>query len=167
MLEVGADPGEFGLRIRERAFGLLQCARSGSELVLERSDIVGQLPFLGFEREQRRGFLAKLELEPADRLTFPADLGGLAGGFRLHLLDVHFEPAHGHGEFGAQLILVGLNFRPRQRGQRFQPTHGETHRARVHQWDDADDEQPRDQKPDPDVHDRFDHHPSSIISAVL
>ena len=141
-------------------FGLLQRARSRRELALERSDIVGQLLFLGLEREQRRGFFAELELEPADRLAFPADLGGLAGGLRLHLLDVHFEPAHGHGEFGAQLILVGLNFRHRQRGQRFQPTHGETHRAGMHQRDDADDEQARDQKPDPDIHDRFDHHPS-------
>ncbi len=41
---------------------------------------------------------------------------------RLHLLDGHFEPAHGHGEFGAQLIFIGLNLRHRQRGQSFQPT---------------------------------------------
>jgi hypothetical protein len=118
------------------------------------------LLFLGFEREHLRGLFPELEFEPADRLAFPADLGGLAGGPCLHLLDVHFEPAHGHCEFGAQLILVRLDLRPRKGRQRFQATHGETDGACVHQRDDADHEQPRDQKPDPDVHDRFDHDPS-------
>src|SRR6185437_6460248 len=109
---------------------------------------------------------AELELEPADRIALPTDLGSLAGGLRLHLLDVHLEPAHGHGEFGAQLILVSLDFRPRNRGQRFQATHGQAHRARMHQRDDADDEQPRDQEPDPDIHDRFDHDSSWTTSAI-
>ena len=73
------------------------------------------------------------------------------------MLDAHLEPARGHGEFSAQLILVGLNFRHRKRGKGFQPPHGETHGARMDQWNDADDEQARDKDPDPDKHDRFDH----------
>jgi inorganic pyrophosphatase/exopolyphosphatase len=30
----------------------------------------------------------------------------------------------------------------------------------MHQWDHADHEQARDQEPDPDIHERFDHHAS-------
>ena len=82
-------PQELGLRLQRR------------ELALEWGDIVGGSIFLGFEREQRRGLFAELELESADCLAFPAYLGGLAGGLGLHPLDLQFEPAHQHGEFGA------------------------------------------------------------------
>ncbi len=41
------------------------------ELALEWEDIVGSI-FLGFEREQRRGLFAELELKSADYLAFPA-----------------------------------------------------------------------------------------------
>jgi hypothetical protein len=135
-----------------------QYAGSGGELVLERADLVRQLSFLTSSACSAVVF-AELELA-GHRIALCDRSRQPAGGLRLHLLDVHLEPAHGHGEFGAQLILVSLDFRPRNRGQRFQATHGQAHRARMHQRDDADDEQPRDQEPDPDIHDRFDHEPS-------
>ena len=56
---------------------------------------------------------------------FLAELGELARGLGLHLLDAHFEPARRHREFGAQLILVGLDFRHRERRRGFQAAHGE------------------------------------------
>jgi hypothetical protein len=82
-------PQERGLRSQRR------------ELAVERRDIVGGSIFLGFEREQRRGLFAELELESADCLAFPAYLSGLAGGLGFQPLDIQFEPAHQHGEFGA------------------------------------------------------------------
>ena len=145
------------MRRTARAFRLLERAGFGGEFGLRDLQVVGELLFLGFERKQRGGLFAELELEAADGLALPAEICELVGGLRLHLLDVHFEPAHGHGEFGAQLILIGLDLRDRHRGQGFQPTHGEAHRTRVHQWNNADNEQARDQKPDPDKHDLFDH----------
>ena len=140
--------------VRSASSSALVFAASSASNALE---ILGELLFLGLERKQRRGLFAELELEAADRVALLADLRELVRGLRLHLLDAHFEPARGHGEFGAQLILVGLNFRHRERGERFQPPHGEAHGARMDQRNDADDEQARDKKPDPDKHDRFDH----------
>jgi hypothetical protein len=37
-----------------------------------------------------------------------AELGELAGGLVLELLDAHLQPPRRHGKFSAQLILVGL-----------------------------------------------------------
>ena len=51
-------PQERGLRSQRR------------ELAVERRDIVGGSIFLGFEREQRRGLFAELELESADASLF-------------------------------------------------------------------------------------------------
>ena len=76
---------------------------------------------------------------------------------RLHLLDAHFQPPRRHGEFGAQLILVGANFGDRQRRRRFQPPHGQPDGAIMDQGDEQQSEQRRDKKPDPEKHDRFDH----------
>ncbi len=157
VVEVGGDLDELGPRARERALRFLERDRLGGELGLRGLQVVGELLFLGFERKQRGGLLAELEFEAADRFAFPAEFCELVRRFRLHLLDAHLEAAHGHGEFGAQLILVGLNFRDRQRGESFEAAHGEAYRARVHQWNNADNEQARDQKPDPDIHDLFDH----------
>ena len=111
------DLGELGLRRRQRALRSLQRAALGRELVLGSASSSLSCFSLALEREQRRGLLAELELEPADGLALLADLGELARGLGLHLLDAHFEPARRHGEFGAQLILVGLDFRHRQRRQ--------------------------------------------------
>ena len=75
----------------------------------------------------------------------------------LQLLDAHFQPPRRHREFGAQLILVGLDFRHRQRRRGFEPAHGQAHRAAMHERHDDKSEQARDQKAEPEKHDRFDH----------
>src|SRR6202022_1058564 len=116
-----------------------------------------KLPFLRFEREQRRRLLPEVELEAADRVAFLADFGKLTGRFCLELLDAHFEPARGHREFGAQPVLVGLNFGERKRTERLQAPRGQTNRARMHEGKDTKDEQTRDKKSDRYVHDRFEH----------
>src|SRR5262249_26129146 len=157
VVEVGGDLDELAPRARERALRFLERASFGGEFGLRGLQVVGELLFLGFEGKQRGGLLAELELEAADSFAFPAEVCELVRSLRLHLLDAHLEATHGHGEFGAQLILVGLNLRGRSRGESFQPAHGEAYRARVHQWNNADNEQARDQKPDPDIHDLFDH----------
>ena len=120
-------------------------------------EVFGELLFLGFQREQFGGLLSELELQAADRLALLADLCKLGGGLGFHLLDAHFEPARRHREFGAELVLVGLDLGHRHRRHRFEPPHGEPHRAGMHDRDDADNEHARDQKPDRDIHDRFDH----------
>src|SRR6516165_9384397 len=135
---------------RKRALGLLKRARFGGEF--------------GLHSLQRGSLFADLKLEAADG---PAEFCELVRSPRLHLVEVDFEAAYGHGEFGAQLILIGLNLRHRQRGQSFQPTYGEAYRARVHQRNNADNEQARDQKPDPDIHNLFDHDASRTPSALI
>ena len=79
-----------------------------------------------------------------------AELGELARGLGLHLLDAHFEPPRRHGEFGAQLILVGLDFRHRQRRRRLEAPHGQPHGAVMHERDDEQaDEQAANRNPIP------------------
>ena len=107
--------------------------------------------------KMRRGLLAELDLEPVDDVVLLAELRELAGALVLQLLDAHFEPPRRHGELGAQLILVGLDFRHRQRCRGFEPAHGQAHRAPVHERHDDESEQARGQKAEPEEHDRFDH----------
>ena len=102
-------------------------------------------------------FSPELDLEPVDGVALLAELGELAGGLGLELLDAHFEAPRRHGEFGAQLILVGLDFRHRQRGRGFEPAHGQPHRAAMDEGNDDEPDQGRDEKADPEIHDRFDH----------
>ena len=75
----------------------------------------------------------------------------------LSCLDAHFEPPRRHGEFGAQLILVGLDFRHRQRGRGFETAHGQPHRAAMDEGNDDEPDQGCDEKSDPEKHDRFNH----------
>ena len=75
----------------------------------------------------------------------------------LELLDAHFEPPRRHREFGAQLILVGLDFRHRQRRRGFEPAHGQPHGAAMDERNDDEPDQGCDEKADPEIHDRFDH----------
>ena len=75
----------------------------------------------------------------------------------LELFDAHFEPARRHREFGAELILVGLDFRHRQRRRGFEPAHGQAHGAAMNERDDDEPDQGCDEKADPEIHDRFNH----------
>ena len=127
------------------------------ELVLGGAQLVAQILVPRFQREDRRRLLAEFFLELVDGVGLLAEFGELAGRPRLHLLDAHLEPARRHGEFGAQLILVGANFGDRQRCRRFKAAHGQAYRPIVHKGDEKQSEQRRDQKPDPEKHDRFNH----------
>ncbi|MEI9803278.1 MAG: hypothetical protein WDN48_00975 [Pseudolabrys sp.] len=75
------------------------------------------------------GLFAELDLEPVDGVALLAQLGKLAGALGAEILDADFEPPRRHRELGAQLILVGLNLGHRQRCRRFEPAHGQAHRA--------------------------------------
>ena len=75
----------------------------------------------------------------------------------LELLDAHLEAPRRHREFRAQQILVGLDLRHRLRDGVFQPPNGQPHRAAVDERDDGHPNEGCKQKPDPEIHDRFDH----------
>src|SRR6185503_15515331 len=74
-----------------------------------------------------------------------------------HLLDAHFEAARRHGEFGAQLILVGADFSDRQWRGRFEAAHRQAHGAIVYEGNEEQSKQCRNEEADPEIHDRFDH----------
>ena len=149
--------GEFGFLVGERALGLAQRVGLDLELVLGRAQLILDAAVARFEREDGRGLLAQLDLEPVDDVVLLAEFGELAGALVLELIDAHFEPPRRHGEFGAQLILVGLDFRHRERRRGFEPAHGQAHRAAMHERHDDKSEQARGQKAEPEKHDRFDH----------
>ena len=108
-VNIRRELSNFCLGIGQRALRLLMsfclCRKLGAEAL----QLLGQLPFLRLERKHRRGFFAKLQLEPPDRIAFFADLGELTRGLRLQLLDAHFQSPRRHGKLGAQLVLLGLN----------------------------------------------------------
>ena len=122
----------------------------GVQLILERL-------LARFEREDRGGLFAELDLEAVDGVGLLAELGELARGLALHLLDRKLEPPRRHGELGAKLVLVGLDLRHRQRRRGFEPPHGQPHRAIVHKRNQHEPEQARDQKANAKEHDRLDH----------
>jgi hypothetical protein len=136
---------------------LRQSAALGGGFRFQALELAGEVAFLCFERQQTCSLLAQVQLEPPNGVALLADFRELARTLGLQLLDAHFEPPGGHREFGPQLILLGLNFGHRERRERFQPSCGETLGACMHEGNDPNDEQARDQKSDPDVHDRFDH----------
>ena len=111
----------------------------------------------GFEREDRRGLVAELLLELIDGVGLLAKLGELRRGLGFHLLDAHFEASGRHREFGAQLILVGADLGDRQRRRRFEPPHRQAHGAVVHQRNEQQAKQRRNEESDAEIHDRFDH----------
>ena len=157
LVEIGGELGEFGLLVGEHALGFAQRADLDRVLGLGRLQLILERLLARFEREDRRGLLAELDLEAVDGVGLLAELGELARGLGLHLLDRKLEPARRHGEFGAQLVLVGLDLRHRQRRRRLQPPHGQPHRAVVDERNQHEPEQARDQKTDAKEHDRLDH----------
>ncbi len=157
LVEGAADLGELGLGLGESVLHVGERAHLAREFLLHGGEFLGQLPVAGLEREHRHVLFAELHLEAADGVALLADLGELARGLRLHLLHAQLEAARGHREFGAQLVLVGLDLGHGHGGERLEAAHGQAHGARMHQRNHADDEQARDQEPDPDIHDRFDH----------
>ena len=157
LVERADELGEFGFLVGQRALGLVHDAGLGGDFVLGGAQLIAQRLVARFQRENGGGLFAQLHLEPVDGVALLAELGELAGGLGLELLDAHFEAPRRHGEFGAQLVLVGLDFRHRQRRRGFETAHGQAHRAAMDEGNDDEPEQGRDQKSDPEIHDRFDH----------
>ena len=139
------------------ALGLAQRADLDLEFLLGGAQLLAQRLVARFEREDGRGLLAELLLELIDGVGLLAEFGQLRRRLGLHLLDAHFEAPGRHGEFGAQLILVGADFGDRQRRRRFEALHGQPHGAVMNQRDEQQAKQRRNQEPDPEIHDRFDH----------
>src|SRR5262249_30671750 len=117
--------------------------------------------------ENGRGLFSEFHLQTIDRVALLAEFGKLARASGLELLDAHFQPTRRHGELGAQLILVGLNFGHRQRRRRLEPTQRQSHGARMHEWNDNDPDQSRGKKANAEKHDRLNHGPYVSISAAL
>ena len=157
LVEFAHQLGKLGLLVGQRALGIMHGAGLDREFLFGRAQLVAQRLVARFQRKNGGGLFAELDLEPVDGVALLAEFGKLAGGFGLELLDAHFQPPRRHREFGAQLILVGLDFRHRQRRGGFEPPHGQPHRAAVHQRNDDETDQGRDQEPDPEIHDRFNH----------
>jgi hypothetical protein len=155
--ERGARLGELGFLVGKIALGLAQIVGLDLQLVLGCAQLVLDALVARFQRENGRGLLAELDLEPVDDVVLLAEFRELAGRLGLELVDAHFEPPRRHREFGTQLILVGLDFRHRERGRGLQPPHGEAHRAGMHERHDDKSKQARGQKAEPEEHDRFDH----------
>ncbi len=148
---------QFGFLVGEMALGFAQRARFDLEFILGGAELIAQRLVARFERKNGRGLFAELFLELVDGVGLLAELGQLRRGLGLHLLDAHFEPSGRHREFGAQLILVGADFGDRQRRRRFEALHRQAHGAVMHQRNEQQAEQRRDQKSDTEIHDRFDH----------
>jgi hypothetical protein len=85
----------------------------------------------------------------------------LVGEAAAQRLDVHFEPAGGEGELGAQLILVGAELGHGDRRRRLDALLGEAHRALPDRGHDDQAQKPGDQHPQGEVHDVLDEHNST------
>jgi hypothetical protein len=151
------DPGELGLLVGQRLFGVAQQFGLGREFLFGGAQLLLHRLLARLERKDRGVLFAELDLHAVDRVALLAEFGELARGLVLELLDAHFEPSRRHREFRAQLVLVGLDLGHRQRGCRLEPPRRQPHRAVMHQRHDHQTEQHGDQKTDRQVHDRFDH----------
>ncbi len=157
LVECADELGEFGFLVGQRALSFVHGAGLGGDFVFGGAQLVAQRLVARFQRKNGGGLFAQLHLEPVDGVALLAEFGELAGGLGLELLDAHFQAPRRHGEFGAQLIFVGLDFRHRQRRGGFKTPHGQPHRAAVHEGNDDKPDQGRDKESDPEIHDRFDH----------
>src|SRR6185312_7641097 len=96
-----------------------------------------------------------------DGVALLAELGELAGALHLELLDAHLEAPRRHRELGAQLILVGLDFRHRQRRGGLQPAHREADGAIMDERNDDKADQCGDSEANPEIQDRSNHETTS------
>ena len=151
------EPGKVVLLVLERLLGVAQRFGLGGKFLFGGAKLFLHRLLASFQRKDGGVLLAEFELHAIDRVGLLAEFGELAGGLVLELIDAHLEPARRHREFGAKLILVGLDFGHRQRRRRLQPSRRQAHRAVMHQRQDHQPDQHRDQKTDRQIHDRFDH----------
>jgi hypothetical protein len=121
---------------------------------------------------------AQLQFEPGDRLQPGITLGGgapgrvaravdvdrLRGDLLLQRADGHFEPAHGHGVFRPQRVLVGTDLVERKRQRRLDPAAGEHHRAPPYRRRDEDAEEDRGKEAENEDKRRLDHSPVPALA---
>jgi hypothetical protein len=157
LVEVGGGLGKLFLGGGKLGLGLRQETQAGIDVVVLGLEGVFKLFLPSLERKHGGGLFPKLELEAPDRLALLSDVGELARGLGLHLLDAHFEASRRHRKFGSQLILVGLDLGHGHRRDGLEPFHREPHGTLVDKRDETDDEEARHKKSDPAIHDRFDH----------
>ncbi len=123
--------------------GVVQGGGLGLELLLRSAQLIAQD--------------AEVDLEPIDRVALFAEFRKLVGFLGLELLDFRLEISRRHREFGAQQILVGPDFRHRRGDRAFEPSRGQPHRAAMDEGHDDEHAEGREEKSDPEIHDRFDH----------
>ena len=157
LAQLGDQLDQLGFLVGERALDFAQRAVLDLEFLFGGAQLLALGLVAGLEREDRRGLLAELLLELIDGVGLLAELGKLRRRLGLHLRHAHFEAAGRHGEFGAQLVLVGADFGDRQRRRRFEAAHGQAHGTVMNQRDEQQSEQRRNQETDAEIHDRFDH----------
>ena len=157
VVELGVELAKLALLVGQRLFGEPQRLGLGGVLFLGGAKLFLHRLLARFQRKDRGVLLAELDLHAVDRIGLLAEIGELAGGAVLELLDAHLEPPRRHREFRAQLVLVGLDLRHRQRRCGLEPARGQPHGAVMHQRHDHQAAQHRDQETDRQIHDRFDH----------
>ena len=157
LVELADHLGKLGFLVGQRALGVVHGRGLDRDFFLGRAQLIAQRLVARFQCENGGGLLAELDLEAVDGVALLAQFGELAGALGLELLDAHFQAPRRHGEFGAQLILVGLDFRHRQRRGGFQPPHGQPHSAAMDERDDHQPDQGGNKEADPKIHDRFNH----------
>ena len=157
LAQLGDELDQLGLLVGERALDFAQRAVFDLEFLFGGAQLLALGLVAGLDREDGRGLLAELLLELIDGVGLLAELGKLRRRLGLHLRHAHFEAAGRHGEFGAQLILVGADFGDRQRCRRLEAAHGQAHGTVMNQRDEQQSEQRRNQETDAEIHDRFDH----------
>ena len=157
LAQLGDQLDQLGLLVGERALDFAQRAVFELEFFFGGAQLLALGLVASLQREDGRGLLAELLPEQIDGVGLLAELGKLRRRLGLHLRHAHFEAAGRHGEFGAQLVLVGADFGNRQRRRRFEAAHGQAHGAVMNQRDEQQSEQRRNQETDAEIHDRFDH----------
>ncbi|MNL61176.1 hypothetical protein D3C87_1850660 [compost metagenome] len=90
--------------------------------------------------------LVALGLEQAQVAALLVDVAQLLGEPLAQGLDIHFEPAGGEREFGAQLILVGAEFGHGDGRSGLDAALGEAHRPLPYRWQDDQRHQARHQQ---------------------
>ena len=155
--QIGAQPRQLVLLRAERLFGGLQRLRLGGKFLLGGFELLFEPGLARLQCKDRGVLFGQLMLQAVDGLGLLAKLGELARGLVLELVDIDLELARRHREFGAQLVLVGLDLGPRHWRSGFEPPCGEPYRAVMHQRYDHQPEQHRHQKTDRQIHDRLDH----------
>ena len=166
MVERGDDVRgirDFGVLGGDRLGGRLQRGRLFQVFLFGLGELAAEDLGLGGEFVGHRRLFHQLGLEQIDRLGLARDVAELGGRLGLELLDGHFEPACGQREFGAQMVLVGLNLGHRHRDGIGEAALGEADRALMDEGNQHDRQQTGDQEATAEIHDHFDHERNSCL----